>query len=440
VSEDLRRSARSIVLLAVVGVLAVGAASDASGFPPQHAQRPATKLGSALPGRMPLSRGKTFYVDGMYGRDGARGTRRRPWRTIQYALDHVPLAGGIVVVRAGTYAGEIAWHRNADPRNPVTLRAYSGERVTLTGKDGVEVPAIWISRGGGIRIRGFDIGARWGDGIRIENSHDVEVVGCDVHDSGQIGILVVGTGSVAPTGNRDIQLWANRFYDNGGAYIAKNPFWIRGDHAVYWGAVSNNADGIDHSTVGGVIANNRFLNQPYGRELQLGSQVNGAIVTNNTFRRAYQSDRLAGDAVVFYAEDNEFATHGVLFVNNIIADNAHNGIDGSGGSERMLTNLVDNNLAWNNPDGDFETTYAGRPLYTLGPRNVVGKDPLFVAADTGNLHLRVGSPARGRSLPEYTPPIDALGRQRKIHPDLGALESFGSRSPARASRTRVVPQ
>jgi hypothetical protein len=372
---------------------------------------------------MPLSHGKVVYVDGTKGRDGARGTKQHPWRTIQHALNRVSLDGGTIVVRDGTYAGENTWYRReGNPANPVTLRSFPGERVTLTGVEGEELPAIWIYGGGGIRVRGFDIAARAGDGIRIEDAHDVEIVGCAVHNSGGQGILVVGTGSKPPTGNRNVQLWANRFHDNGGAAIAQDPYWTKGDHGVYWGAVSDNVDGIDHSTVGGVIANNLFYNQPYGRLLQIGSQVDGTIVTNNTFYRAFQPNRDAGDGVVFYSEPNQFATRNVLLVNNIISDNAHNGIDGSGQSELMRSNLVRDNLLWNNPDGDINRLDNGVPLFTLGPGNITGKDPQFVDPSKLDFRLQARSPAQGRSIPDYTPKIDFAGRLRDGAPDLGAIE------------------
>jgi hypothetical protein len=148
-------------------------------------------------------------------------------------------------------------------------------------------------------------------------------------------------------------------------------------------------------------------------------------VTNNTFYRAYQPDQFAGDGVIFYGENNQFATHRVLLVNNIIANNAHNGVHGSGPSEKndqMRTNVVRNNLAWDNPDGDFDSNYEGATLFTLGPGNITGKDPLFLNPSELDFRLRSGSPAGGRSIPEYTPATDFTGRLRKARPDLGAIE------------------
>jgi hypothetical protein len=382
----------------------------------------AVRLGSALPAPIAVSHGRTFFVDRKGGSDHWAGMEKRPWRTVGKALRSVPLSGSTILVRGGTYSGEFRWSRAGNPLNPVTLRSYRTGRVHLTGVAGKNLPAIWVYRGSGLRIEGFDVRVGSGDGIRIENSHDIEIAHCNVHHTGAMGVLVVGTGTAAPTGNSNIQLWGNRFHDNGGAFVQTNPYWAKGTHSVYWGAVSNSADRIDHTTVGGIIANNVFYDQPYGRQLQLGSQVDGSIVTNNTFYRAYQADPAAGDAVVFYGEGTRFDTRNVLLINNIIVDSAHHGIAGSGGSAVMSTNVVRNNLAWKNPDGNFEPLYNGQiRLFTLSA-NITGVAPRFVRSSRGDFRLRSGSPAIGRSVPAYTPAVDLLGHARKARPDLGALE------------------
>ena len=103
-----------------------------------------------------------------------------------------------------------------------------------------------------------------------------------------------------------------------------------------------------------MIANNVFYDQPYGRHLQIGSQVNGLIVTNNTFDNAYQEDARAGKAIVIYAENNAFATSNVLVVNNLITHSRNYGVHGSS-PQPLAANVVTNNLAFGNGGNDFVT-------------------------------------------------------------------------------------
>jgi Right handed beta helix region len=293
----------------------------------------------------------------------------------------------------------------------------------LTAEDGALYPTIWIYDAGGIRIRGFELTApRSNGGIRIENSHDVEVAGCEIHHTGHGGVSVFGTGTDSP-GARNIQLWGNRFHHNGGHWASDDPYWLVGDHSVYWGGVSDHEDGVDHTAYGGVIANNIFHDQPVGRALQIGSQASGLIVTNNTFYRAFQPNRRAGTAIEFYGEGTPYDTREVLVVNNIIARSANYGISGSGGSDVMRSNLVRNNLAWDNGAGDFNTTYgsASNVLYQLGP-NITARAPRFVAPYKLDFRLQRRSPAIDRADRAYAPRFDRAGRPRNGRPDLGAHE------------------
>ena len=381
----------------------------------QAPAQPAANLGTALPTRMPESAGTNYYVDGSRGSDSNPGTLTAPWRTIEKAFSSVGLSGSIINVRAGTYQGQHQFiGRYGNASNPITLQPYPGEHVHLTAPAGEH--ALLVYRGGGIRIRGFEVTTPAGiDGIKIESARDVEVVDCEIHHTGGQGILVAGTGT-SPATTSNVQIWNNRFHDNGG-----DPTFY--DHSVYWGAVSNNFDGVDHTIYGGVIANNLFYNQPTGRQLQIGSQADGLIVTNNTFYRPYATNPYAGSAVQFYGEGTPYDTRNVVVVNNLITYSAKYGVHGSGGGGLMSTNLVRNNLAYGNANTDFLSYWGStdRILFQLGP-NITGQNPLFANPGGADFRLQAGSPAIGKADPAYAPPNDFDGRARSGTPDLGAYE------------------
>jgi hypothetical protein len=381
-------------------------------------------LGSALPPRMPASVGQLFYVNGTRGKDSWTGTKTRPWRTINHAFAVVPLSGSTILVRSGTYQGEHVFKRQGNPNNPVTIRPYGTENVTLTGPAGTLYNAVAVRNGRGLRIEDFDIKAYAANsGIRVENGRDVEIVDNDLHDAAHNGILVVGICQGGNGCNSNIQVWNNRFHNNGGYWAFENPYWYKGDHSIYWGGVSNAGNrGLNQSTYGGVIANNLFYDQPTGRELQIGSQVDGLIVTNNTFVYSKgDPHRYAGSAIEVYGESNPYATKNVRILNNIIAWASYWGVYGSGPA--MPSNLVENNLAYGNAYGDFNNVNDDYgPLYTLGPGNLTGENPLLVNPAELDFHLQLDSPAIGKSDSAYTPGTDFDGRPRHSQPDLGAYD------------------
>ena len=165
-----------------------------------------------------------------YAARGGRSTM--PWRACRLEGSR-STSGRDVRRRAISFAG-----REAPVSNPITLRPYPGEHVVLTAPPGTLHPTIWVYRRGRLRIRGFEITvATSNGGMRIENSHDIEVVGCEIHHTGHGGLAVFGTGTDSP-GARNIQLWGNRFHHNGGYWATEDPYWLVGDHSVYWGGVS----------------------------------------------------------------------------------------------------------------------------------------------------------------------------------------------------------
>lgn len=178
-----------------------------------------------------------------------------------------------------------------------------------------------------------------------------------------------------------------------------------------------------------MIANNVFYDQPYGFQLQVGSQVSGLIVTNNTFYRATQAAP-AGGAIVLYSESQTpaFVTRNVLVVNNLITYAANKGVYGSGGGGLMATNVVRGNLAYGNGTGDFLHYYGedSNILFELGS-NITGKPPLFVSPRKLDFRLQKRSPAIGAADIPYATPTDYLGNPRDDTPDIGAFERVSSR-------------
>ena len=205
-------------------------------------------LGSRLPARLGTSRGRQYFVDGRSGSDSNRGTLKAPWRTIAMAWRSVPRAGSIINVRAGSYADQVnLTHRKASGANPITVRAYPGERVVLTGPATLGYPAVYIWRSTGIRLQGFEITNDAGDGIKVDASWDIEIADNDIHNIGQQGIIVgAGTGSTVPTYSKNVQIWSNRIHQNGGWWDNNNPYALVGTHGIYYGNTGSNSDGIRH--------------------------------------------------------------------------------------------------------------------------------------------------------------------------------------------------
>lgn len=381
--------------------------------------------GSLLPTRLGPSRGREYFVDDRSGRDSNRGTLEAPWRTIARAWKAAPRTGSTISVRAGSYAGQInLTGRTASAANPITVRAYPGERVVLTGPATPGYPAVYIARAAGVRLQGLEITNDAGDGIKVDSGRDIELVGNDIHDVGQQGIIVgAGSSTTAPTYSENVQIWSNRIHHNGGWWDNDDPYALIGTHGIYYGNTGSNTDGIRHGAVGGLIANNLFYDQPNGYHLQVGSQNDGLIIANNTFDDAHAEPDAAGNSIQLYGENNRYATKNVVVVNNAILNSAHRGIYGSGPT--LQGNVVLHNLAFNNPLGNLVANSGESALFTLGSGNITGRDPRLVNRAEGNYRPSAGSPLIDHADPAYAPPTDATGMKRKGVPDIGALEHAG---------------
>ena len=111
----------SILLIAFTLVQA--AAAPAS-HPPLQAPRP--------PASRPLPTEALHFVDATAGDDAQAGTERSPWKTLPHALTQVA-PGDTLVLRAGTFFESVYCAVAGTAEQPITIRAYPGERVIIGG-------------------------------------------------------------------------------------------------------------------------------------------------------------------------------------------------------------------------------------------------------------------------------------------------------------------
>ena len=260
---------------------------------------------------------RIFHVDGVNGDDSNIGSRDRPWRTLQHALDSIQ-GGDVVEIAGGIYRMSLIRFGPAGlgPDQMTVFRAAPGERVILTAPDDTP-PQVHVADY--VRLQGLWLGGR-----RTGDEGDKVFFGGSPIGRGKqfvnntfFGYTELLQGSaeyILFQGNRFVLTGRGRFrhplYLSGGyvegsmsshaiidnnILIGREGWAIHGWHNArnnivtrnfvaghYWGIVM---DGSDH-----VVANNvlwRQRGQP-GREGPWGAWLPGAniLAINNIFAHA----------------------------------------------------------------------------------------------------------------------------------------------------------
>jgi len=152
-----------------------------------------------------------------------------------------------------------------------------------------------------------------------------------------------------------------------------------------------------------------------------GSWGFGIILSSGSGNRAFNNviwGNNGGIRVDYRASSSEV-------YNNTIYNNGTYGISAGAGSRSVL---VRNNIVYRtvaSPHGSG-VDYSDVGIGTVQDHNLVGIDPLFVAAASADFHLRPGSPAidSGVALTEITSDLEGRPRSLGNGYDVGAHECF----------------
>lgn len=352
--------------IALAGALAVLAAGCGSGSPAPVETSPA-----------PGATGRLLHV-APDGSDAGRGSRDRPFRTIQHALDRVR-PGDAVVVAPGTYPGDVTLTRSGTVSAPVTLRSAEGARPVITGRLKVTASHAVVS---GLVFAGRTPANPDDVAVYISGGDSVSLDGNEIRDAAQSGVFV-GEGAVG------VHITRNWIHDNGKTVL---------DHGIYF-----------ENGSGGLIANNLIV-RSFGYGIQLYPNADDVLVTQNTIAYSGRSGIIVGG--------EERTADRNRIVDNVVALNGEQGIRTFWGGPLGTGNVAEQNLVWSNgPD-------AGSVTAGLDLQATIDADPLFVDAPAGNFALRAGSPALDVADPTYSQPtdFDGIARPQGDGPDLGAFE------------------
>ncbi len=276
----------------------------------------------------------TYYV-APNGNDGNPGTIDQPYRTVNAGV-RVLAPGDTLYLRAGTYqeslynaiSGGTSWN------NPVTVKAYSGETVTLRVQNSPN-GVLYFSAPNSqyIVIDGLSLDAANSPTavVYIEgDAHHIRLVNCELENSSFVGLY----------GGRDSEFINLNVHDNGvtefghGLYIWTSNNLVEGSqihHNAGWGVhiYTGTGSGADNNTVQD--------NEIY-ENARAGGRGTGILLSSGTGNIA-EGNRIWGNQG---GVDIDYGSIEAQVFNNEIYDNQQYGIYIGNGSQGAVVH--DNNI------------------------------------------------------------------------------------------------
>jgi parallel beta-helix repeat protein len=221
------------------------------------------------------------------GSDHSRGTRKRPFRTVQRLADRLR-PGQVGCLRRGTYQGNVKFRRRGTRKRRIVVRSFPGEGARILG-------LVWVSRRARfLTIRGLYLNGRNGRATPspIINAHDVRFVKNDVTNEHTAICFILGNHDYGPADRA--QILRNRIHGCG--RLPRTNL----DHGIYVAT----ADGVK------VDGNWIYDNADYGVHLYPNAQ--GTLVSRNVIFGNGEGLTFSGD-------------HGLASNNNVVARNVVTG-------------------------------------------------------------------------------------------------------------------
>jgi hypothetical protein len=341
----------------------------------------ATACASAFPAT------STTYHVSPNGSDSADGSESAPFKTLARAARAVTRPGTTVLVAPGTYEGGIKTTAHGSPQARITWIS-NGAKIVPPARS--KHKAAWDNRGDHVSIIGFEIdgsssgtGKSWTQGIYTGGSYSL-IQGNHVHHIAQAVPCnrAGGSGIGVDSYFRGIKgdVIGNTVHDIGPAGCAY-------------------VQGIYHSTSGSI--KNNLVYRIGSAAIHLWHDAQDLKIINNTVSSSVFGIIVGSGNYYFSATGaNKVHVH-----NNIVYDNQY------GISEQGRTgagNTYKNNLVYKNRTYDWRLR--NRLLHT----GTISTDPLLVGysrtAAKPDFRPSDSSPAIGRGIATYAPPIDIEGR------------------------------
>jgi parallel beta-helix repeat protein len=296
-----------------------------------------------------------------------------------------------VVFTPGTYGGygrRTEWSASGRSRAPITFTGAAGQaRPTILGYNVVAASHVrlrnLVFQGPTGRVHPISSQYPTGEEVLLWFAGADDVLsGSDVGGGRwHAGIYVDGPGNV--------RLIGNFIHDNGDF---SRPAQANVDHGIYWG-----------SGRGGLIANN-VISHNLANGIQLYPSGSGVTVEQNTIVGNGKSGVIVSGT-----------TNHDTMVNNIVAENGDNSIRSF--EPQGAHNLVENNLVWQNGNGNIGTEARGLRLL-----HNIAANPDFMGVT--DFRILPCSPAVGRGLRSHpTLNYDIVGVSRSPRLDIGAYQS-----------------